>query len=123
MTSSGELVRQFCDAFARLDAEELIGYFAADAIYHNMPMPPLVGHAAIHGFFAAIPAQFLGLRFEILHLVEKGPVVMNERIDHFRLGDRTIALPVAGIFEIADGKIRAWRDYFDLATLENAMKQ
>jgi limonene-1,2-epoxide hydrolase len=32
-----------------------------------------------------------------------------------------IRLPVAGVFEIADGKIKAWRDYFDMATVTNAL--
>jgi len=87
-----------------------------------MPMAPLVGHGAIGAFLADIPNQFLGLSFEILHQVEHGACVMNERIDHFRLADRTVALPVAGIFQLANGKIQAWRDYFDLATLETALK-
>jgi limonene-1,2-epoxide hydrolase len=30
-------------------------------------------------------------------------------------------LPVAGIFEIRDGRITLWRDYFDKATLLDAM--
>lgn len=121
MEASGTIVRQFCNAFERLDADELIAYFATDAIYHNIPMAPLTGHAEIHAFLADIPRQFDGLRFEILHQVELDGVVMNERIDHFRLGDSRIALPVAGIFEIEAGKIRAWRDYFDPAPLEQAM--
>jgi limonene-1,2-epoxide hydrolase len=31
------------------------------------------------------------------------------------VGDKTIALPVMGAFEVDDdGKITAWRDYFDM---------
>ena len=44
-----------------------------------------------------------------------GGVVMNERTDHLEMGGKTIALPVVGVFEIVDGKIKAWRDYFDMA--------
>lgn len=84
-------------------------------------MAPLKGHPEIRAFLADIPNQFDGLRFEILNQVEQGAVVMNERIDHFRRGDKRIALPVAGIFEIEAGKIRAWRDYFDPAPLALAL--
>jgi limonene-1,2-epoxide hydrolase len=37
------------------------------------------------------------------------------RIDRFFRSDgATISLPVMGTFEVADGLIAAWRDYFDL---------
>ena len=35
--------------------------------------------------------------------------------------DRTIALPVAGFFEVHDGKITAWRDYFDMGQFTSQM--
>jgi limonene-1,2-epoxide hydrolase len=38
---------------------------------------------------------------------------MTERIDVFKLSDRSFELPVMGTFEISDGMINAWRDYFD----------
>ena len=40
---------------------------------------------------------------------------MTERTDAFTLNGRLGEFPVMGIFEIRDGKIAAWRDYFDLA--------
>ena len=120
MTINEDIVRRFCGIFERLDADELIAYFTPDALYHNIPMQPLRGHAAIHEFFQDIPNQFEGLRFKILNQVSSGNVVMNERIDYFLIKGRTVALPVAGIFELENGKIKAWRDYFDLATLENS---
>ena len=30
------------------------------------------------------------------------------------MGGKTIAIPVTGVFQVRDGKIAAWRDYFDL---------
>jgi limonene-1,2-epoxide hydrolase len=38
---------------------------------------------------------------------------MTERIDVFTLAGRTFDLQVMGAFEVNDGKIKAWRDYFD----------
>jgi limonene-1,2-epoxide hydrolase len=34
---------------------------------------------------------------------------------------RWATLPVAGVFEIHDGKISLWRDYFDKATIIDVM--
>jgi len=48
--------------------------------------------------------------------VSRGNLVFTERVDRFTMNGRTVALPVAGVFEIRDGKIAAWRDYFDFAT-------
>jgi limonene-1,2-epoxide hydrolase len=47
--------------------------------------------------------------------------VLNEREDRFEIHGRWVTLPVAGIFEIRDGRITLWRDYFDKATLLDAM--
>jgi limonene-1,2-epoxide hydrolase len=41
-------------------------------------------------------------------------MVLNERVDRFFWPERTIELPVMGTFEVSDGVITAWRDYFDL---------
>ena len=48
------------------------------------------------------------------NIASDGPVVMTERVDVFKLPDKSIALPVMGTFEVRDDKIAAWRDYFDM---------
>ena len=40
--------------------------------------------------------------------------MLTERVDIFVLPNVTIELPVMGTFEVRDGKIAKWRDYFDL---------
>ena len=116
MTTStpSAIVRSFCDAWARLDIEELLGYFAPDAIYHNIPVDPVVGVVAIRSMMEMFTAGVDRIEFEVLHLAAVDNVVMTERIDRFVKPDTTISLPVMGTFEIVDGKIAAWRDYFDL---------
>ena len=46
-----------------------------------------------------------------------GDFVVTERLDRHRLPDRWVELPVCGLWEIRDGRIAAWREYFDLQTL------
>ena len=53
--------------------------------------------------------------------VADGNLVLNERTDRFLVGGRWLELPVAGIFELRDGLIVLWRDYFDLDTIMKQM--
>ncbi|MDG2003341.1 MAG: limonene-1,2-epoxide hydrolase family protein [Novosphingobium sp.] len=55
------------------------------------------------------------IKVDMLAVAEVGNKVLTERIDHIIDGDggAMMSAPVMGIFEIADGKIAAWRDYFD----------
>jgi len=41
--------------------------------------------------------------------------VLTERLDKFSFGGKNVELSVAGVFELSEGKITAWRDYFDMA--------
>ncbi len=54
------------------------------------------------------------IEFQVNNISANGNVVLTERVDSFVLPDKTITLPVMGTFEVVDGKIAAWRDYFDL---------
>lgn len=58
----------------------------------------------------------------MLAIAAGGTVVFAERVDRTDTRDgKHVDLPVVGVFEIVDGKIRAWRDYFDLATYMRAV--
>ena len=118
MTDNERIVTDLCHAFDRMDADELIDYFAPDALYHNIPLPPLRGRQEIYESLKGLPHRFKQIRTEILHQVSSGNLVMNERIDYFTFEDRQVALPIVGVFELEQGKIKAWRDYFDLGTMQ-----
>jgi len=114
--SPQEIVMRFCDAWQRGDIEELMSFFAADAVYHNIPVAPVNGASAIREAFLAFAERMESIELETLHVAANGNVVFTERTDHFRWNGKTLALPVAGVFEVRDGKITAHRDYFDYAT-------
>ena len=121
MATPVEIVTQFCDQVAAGDAAKAADFFSDDAVYHNIPLDPVNGRDAIRDTIG----MFLGMAdkvwFDTLHIVADGPIVMTERIDHFAQGDRDIALPVMGAFEVNDGKITAWRDYFDMNQFTSQM--
>lgn len=117
MTRSNEqVVRDFCAAWSRKDADELLAFFTDDAVYHNVPMAPVQGKAAIREVFGLFLPPSESIDWEMVHLAAAGDLVFTERVDRFVIGGRTVALPVAGVFELEGGRIRAWRDYFDMAS-------
>jgi limonene-1,2-epoxide hydrolase len=113
---------EFFELWASPDPKELASFFADDGVYHNMPMGPVQGPQAIEEFIAGFMAAFDGMDIEVLHLVSYGNLVMTERLDVMHREDGgELRLPVMGIFEIVDGRIAAWREYFDMATVTTAL--
>jgi limonene-1,2-epoxide hydrolase len=59
----------------------------------------------------------------LINIAADGPVVMTERVDVFKLPDKSFELPVMGTFEVSDGKINTWRDYFDMNQFTSQMNK
>jgi limonene-1,2-epoxide hydrolase len=115
MTRQEQVVREFCAAWSKLDLDALMAYFTTDAVYHNIPMDPVEGTDAIRSFIEGFTGPVERVEFEVVHLASDGDLVLTERVDTFVTADRSAGLPVMGAFELRDGKIAAWRDYFDMA--------
>ena len=73
------------------------------------------------GFITGFISNWTSTEWEILNLVEAGDIVVAERIDRTTAGDKQVDLPCCGVFEMRDGKIALWRDYFDMQTYMKAM--
>ena len=109
------LVLEFCLAFGKGAApSDLVEFFSDDAVYHNMPVDPAVGREAILGLLNMFLTPAERVEFRVRNIVGNGDTVLTERVDVFHMPNATIELPVMGTFEVKDGKIVAWRDYFDL---------
>jgi limonene-1,2-epoxide hydrolase len=126
MESPMEVVRRFCAGWsANIRTVELVAFFSADAVYHNIPQAPVTGREdianAIDSFIRPGPPGIESIEFRVINIAANGPVVMTERVDVFRLSDRSFELQVMGTFEITDGKIDAWRDYFDANQFSSRM--
>jgi limonene-1,2-epoxide hydrolase len=114
MTDSADVVRRFCDSWADFDLDRLTTFFTDDAVYHNIPIEPVKGRDAIRATIEGFTAGVSSIEFKVLNLAANGDTVLTERIDVFTFPGGVIELPVMGTFEVVDGKIAAWRDYFDL---------
>ena len=127
MESPIEVVRSFCAAWSNnMGAVELAAFFTDDAVYHNIPLEPVTGRKDIANNIASFlrPGSpgIEGIDFRVINIAANGPVVMTERVDVFKLPDKSFELPVMGTFEISDGKINAWRDYFDMNQFTSRME-
>lgn len=109
------LVRGLCDALASRQAEAIRPFLADDVVYHNIPLDPVVGADAAVAFVDSFFGMCQQLEIEIRHLATAGDVVLTERVDTMTVDGVAVPLPVMGTFEIRDGRVAAWRDYFDLA--------
>ncbi|WP_430427587.1 limonene-1,2-epoxide hydrolase family protein [Parasphingorhabdus sp.] len=112
-------VLDFIEAWNRLDYDAIYGAMADDIFYHNIPMEPCDGIAAVKGLFDSGAFDFEAAEWIVHAIATNGNVVLTERTDKFQMAGQWIAIRVMGTFEIEDGKIKKWRDYFDLAEFEN----
>lgn len=122
--SPGTTVTDFIDAIERMDVAGAVALAADDISYENMPIAPVVGREAL----TQVLTMFLGsadeVDWRILSQYESGNVVVNERLDRFRIGDGWLELPVAGFFHVDDeGKIAVWRDYFDMGSYQRQLTE
>ncbi len=121
MFENERIVRAFIDAWPSLDVDKIVDFFTEDGVYHNMPIAPVAGREHLRGFIATFLKDWTKTNWDILNLASAGNVVIAERVDHIHVGDKQIDLPCCGVFELENGKIKVWRDYFDLATYSKAL--
>lgn len=121
MQENERIIREFLAAWTRLDPVELAAYFTEDGVYHNMPTSPVSGRAEIEERMRRFLSTWTETQWDVVNLVCEGDVVMAERVDRTRAGEKHVDLPCVGVFHMRDGKIAAWRDYFDLATYQRGM--
>ena len=81
-----------------------------------MPAQPVSGHDNLRNFISGFLRDWEKTDWEILNLLAGDDIVMVERIDRTVDAGKTVELPCFGIFEMKEGKIVVWRDYFDMST-------
>lgn len=116
MASPEQIVRGVIAAFCARDLDAALAPFAADAVYHNIPMDPVSGIDAIRASLAPFMSSAAAVDWQLLQIAANDQgAVLTERVDRFLVNGKWIAIAVMGTFEVVDGRIVAWRDYFDLA--------
>ena len=118
---ANEVVSSFLAANVAGDLDRALELVTDDCEYDNVPMGAVHGPDGIRQTLGPFLAGASELDWQVRRQVADATTVMNERVDRFRMGDRWVELPVMGVFEVRDGRIALWRDYFDLATFTGQM--
>lgn len=120
MTAPADVVSSFIAAVERKDVDAALDLLTDDVSYENVPIDPVVGREAVGAVLRMFLEPAAEVDWRVLRTVESGSLVVNERVDRFRLANGWVELPVAGFFEVTDdGRISRWRDFFDMATYTN----
>jgi limonene-1,2-epoxide hydrolase len=113
-----DVAKKFLKAMEPLDYDTALRHVSATCEYTNPPPIGTVhGPAGIRAVLEPFFSPTLENEFRVLRESATGPIVVLERLDRHRLADKWVELPVTGVFEIHDGLITYWRDYFDAATI------
>lgn len=111
-----EVAESFLAAFEAMDFDTALAHLADDVEYTNVPISTVRGHAGVRQVLEPFFSPIHENEFLVLRRAAAGPVVFLERLDRHRLDHGWRELPVNSVFEVHDGKVTVWRDYFDLMT-------
>ena len=117
-----KLVMEFLDHGhgREMDVDAIVAMMTDDVVFQvNVPTrKPRVGREAAREEIARGAAMATGdLSGEVLSMVSNDRLVFQERNTVFEMGDKRITLRLAAVFEVVDGKIAAWREYYDSVDL------
>jgi len=116
------IVRAFLDALERQDIDAALALSDPEIVYQNVPLPPAPGRAAFEKQMRGFAKYVSGfeVRLGAIAAVDDGVTVLTERVDVMVLGRVRAEFWVCGTFEVRDGLVTLWRDYFDYADVTAA---
>ncbi len=115
MTTSSaiDIVTQFLHALERKDYPQIDALLAPDLRYTNVSLPTIKGGKTVSTLFERIMSRGGGFEVQIHSIAANGDTVMTERTDVLKIGPLKVGFWVCGTFQVVDGRITVWRDYFD----------
>jgi limonene-1,2-epoxide hydrolase len=113
--SPGDVVTALIEACERRDLDAVCALVTDDIEYDNVPIGKVFGPDGVRSVLSGgVTAAASQVEWVVHRQVENGDTVMNERTDRFLVDGRWIEIPIAAVFEVRDGRVALWRDYFDL---------
>lgn len=113
-TDSATVVESFLTAMARGHSAEAVALLTDDIAWTNVGLPTLRGARLVGRSIRAMDSGRLGFDVIVHHIAAEGDVVLTERTDMLTIGPVSVEFWVCGTFEVRDGRIAVWRDYFSL---------
>lgn len=116
-----DTVHMFIASIEARDLDYALAYVDNDIVYDNVPMRAVHGPDGVRAMLEPFLARASQVEWIIHREAEMDNVVFNERLDRFLMDGRWIEVAVTGVWEVRDGVISLWRDYFDLAEFQRQM--
>lgn len=116
VTTEVEVVQAFLRALERLDVDAAVALLHPDVVYQNVPLPPARGAREVEQQLRWLERWSDGFEARVHNIAGDGAVVLTERTDALVKGRFRVEFWVCGTFEVRDGRVVLWRDYFDYAT-------
>lgn len=111
-----ETVTAFLRACAARDLDAAFALVDAEIEYDNVPVGSVTGVGPVReALSSGLMREADEVEWVVLRQAAQGDVVLSERVDRFLVHGRWLEIPLVGVFELRHGRIRIWRDYFDLA--------
>ncbi|MDP1820142.1 MAG: limonene-1,2-epoxide hydrolase family protein [Acidimicrobiales bacterium] len=108
-----DVVRAFLGALGRLDIDAAAHHLHDAVVYQNVPLRPARGRPMVEKQLQWMGRYGSAFEARIHNIAAAHGVVLTERTDVLGLGRMRASFWVCGTFEVQDGKIILWRDYFD----------
>jgi limonene-1,2-epoxide hydrolase len=113
-------VETFLKAMQTQDFDTIDALVADDIVYENFGLPTIRGGARVKKLLRGMEGR-MGFEVKLHRNVAEGGTVLNERTDAIVLGPLRLQFWVCGVFEVRDGQITLWRDYFDFFDFTKAI--
>lgn len=110
------VVEAFVRAMEQQDYDALVALLHDDVVYQNVPLPADRGKPAVVRTLQGFKRFVTKFEVKMVNIAANGPIVLTERIDILSGPFLYLDIWVCGTFEVRDGKIILWRDYFDAAS-------
>lgn len=108
-----ETVVELFDALRNRDTDRAMSLLDDGIVWHNVGLPKVRGVSNVGRFLALLAKPGYGFDVVVHNIAADGDVVLTERTDVLIWHRLRIEFWVCGTFELRDGKVAVWRDYFD----------
>lgn len=89
-------------------------------VYQNVGFPTIRGRARAMKLFRGMEGR-AGFEVKTHRIAVNGSTVLTERTDALVFGRVRLQFWVCGVFEVTNGRITLWRDYFDMFDFTKAL--
>lgn len=107
-------------ALQNQDADGAGAVLDQNLVYQNVGFPTIRGRARAVKLFRSMEGR-IGFEVKTHRIAVNGASVLTERTDALVIGPVRLQFWVCGVFEVHDGRITLWRDYFDAFDMTKAL--